>query len=422
MLDVLRDRRAQRSNAIVFPVLHGEPQCAGGLRPRVGGDLDQPGRIEAHPLQELFGGIAQDLGIHRELPVLLLAQPRFDVGIGHDVAPLVGVVDARTVQESTVHQHDGAAFGFDVHGGRQRTDLLAGFDGGHQSVAGWNHESAPVDLVDVLHDVDGVHEDRRPGRLDRVDGARVLMQVLRIAARTGDVRGERVRVVARAEKLVVELLEHRSALDPLRVELDAFRKAIALVHQGPHDVEVRRHVGEPALALGDRLLLEPVAHVAALALAHGIFDEAEAVLLQVVPRPVDVLRFVRQIVELLPVFVLTGNGGVVVRRAIQSAALGAPARLVQRTAESLGERAVRSCRPHPVAADRWVEPRVVLVHRLERLAGGEPLGIRQAVGVAGQGRDALGQELAGDHVNGAGRVVGHRLRTSALFNGCECSA
>ena len=193
------------------------------------------------------------------------------------------MVDAGAVQEPAVHQHDGSALGLDVHGGRQRTDLLAGFDRGHQSVAGRNHECAAVDLVDVLHDVDSVHEDRRARGLDRVDRARILVQVLRIAARARDVRGERVRVVAATEKLVVELLEHRSALDPLRVEFDAFREAIALVHQGPHDVEVRRHVGKPALPLGDRLLFEPVAHVGALALAHGIFNETEAVLLQVVP-------------------------------------------------------------------------------------------------------------------------------------------
>ena len=129
----------------------------------------------------------------------------------------------------------------------------------------------------------------------------------------------------------------------------------------------------------------------------------------------------RQIVELFPIVVLPRNGGVVVGRAIQSTAFGALACLVERAAEPLGERAVRSCRPDPVAADRWLEPRVVLVHRLERFAGSEPLRIRQAVGIAGQRRDVLGQELAGHYVTRGGRGVGHRLRTNT-FNGCEFSA
>ena len=106
------------------------------------------------------------------------------------------MVHTGAVQEAAVHQHHRAALGFDVDGGRERPDFLPGADGRDQPVTGRYHQRAAVDLVHVLHDVDGVHQNRCARGLDRVNGPRILVQVLGIAAGPGDVGGERIGVVA----------------------------------------------------------------------------------------------------------------------------------------------------------------------------------------------------------------------------------
>ena len=148
-------------------------------------------------------------------------------------------------------------------------------------------------------------------------------------------------------------------------------------------MEVRGHVGEAALPFGLRLLFQAISHVGALAFAHGVFDQAEAVLLKVSPGLVDVLGLPRQVVEHPPVVVLTPHRRVVVGGAVQAAALGAPSGLEQRAPETLVERPVGTHGGHAVAAYRGFEPGIVLVHGAKGFAGREPLGVRHPGVVVG---------------------------------------
>lgn len=168
-----------------------------------------------------------------------------------------------------------------------------------------------VYFVDILQDVDGVHEERRLEHAVRRGETLVEMHSLRMTTRIRHIRDEAEMGPSGAKRFVQKLLDERSGLNSGRLVGHAAHKNLTFVHQRP-DVLLRFHeVGNAELPFGRGLVAHPVVQDPGLFRRRRIFYEAVTPFMKVPPQLVNVLGRDRQAFA-FPVWVLARHRCVVV--------------------------------------------------------------------------------------------------------------
>ncbi len=120
-------------------------------------------------------------------------------------------------------------------------------------------------------------------RLQGKDRSLILVKRLRFTARVRDISGHAVAIPALAQKLVQQLFDNTSSLDPFWVVFDATAETFTFIDEIPDDLEERSEVGDLGDAFGFRLFFEAGSKNDSGFLADCVLDQAKPPVEKVVP-------------------------------------------------------------------------------------------------------------------------------------------